>query len=419
MFAMPQIWHKLQNNVDARFHRPTADRLGTHTSLMHPSLGRLRDNVDKVELGREDFSATLRFCDRMAGNFRAESDRQEAATEIQEYFGVDISPKVVHVGEKIITDATYLVPVSSGPGVAVLIRVDKNELGLSQASAVEESIGYYLHYLKGNAFMRNNTVYPTVLMVIVGPYIGVWAAVNGEGPSMDPMTPLLPLLMLPQDIIIMLSVARALKAVKVCMKELSEYYSTVGQIDDEEFEQLKFPYLRKMHCNGEHLKLKYEGKLSSDRLLYLVSAGDQQYVLKFVQGAYCSILHKSLASVALAPKLYHTEMLPGGWTAVLMELIQNCRPFLAMQESPAVQEKLKEAVTLMHTMGFVHGDLRSSNILVRGDGVYIIDFDWAGKQEEARYPPFLNHDDIARDEGAVGLQLIKKEHDLFMLDRLV
>ena len=44
-----------------------------------------------------------------------------------------------------------------------------------------------------------------------------------------------------------------------------------------------------------------------------------------------------------------------------------------------------------HQEGFVHGDLRPANIIYKGDQVFLIGFDWAGKAGEASYPIDLDH----------------------------
>jgi len=76
------------------------------------------------------------------------------------------------------------------------------------------------------------------------------------------------------------------------------------------------------------------------------------------------------------------------------------------------------------TVGWVHGDLRSPNILVQGEQVFLIDLDWAGKpndQQPPKYPPLLNSevfDEECQERGIKAGEPITKEHDLFMLARL-
>ncbi|KIO15452.1 hypothetical protein M407DRAFT_241700 [Tulasnella calospora MUT 4182] len=50
-------------------------------------------------------------------------------------------------------------------------------------------------------------------------------------------------------------------------------------------------------------------------------------------------------------------------------------------------------------------------------GAMLVDFDWAGKENEQRYPPALNPE-IKWPEGAVGGGIIKMEHDDRMLELL-
>lgn len=45
-----------------------------------------------------------------------------------------------------------------------------------------------------------------------------------------------------------------------------------------------------------------------------------------------------------------------------------------------------------HQDGFVHGDLRSPNIMITTAGPQLIDFDWAGKLGNAYYPVDINRE---------------------------
>ncbi|KAI0083190.1 hypothetical protein BDY19DRAFT_746482, partial [Irpex rosettiformis] len=83
-------------------------------------------------------------------------------------------------------------------------------------------------------------------------------------------------------------------------------------------------------------------------------------------------------------------------------------------------EQLKKAIGRLHEGGFVFGDLRKPNILISRatGGVVLVDFDFCGKENEARYPVGI-HTELcwatARiDPGAV----MKKLHDNLMLNRL-
>ena len=86
--------------------------------------------------------------------------------------------------------------------------------------------------------------------------------------------------------------------------------------------------------------------------------------------------------------------------------------------SAEVKTALKTAVEVMQLKNFVHGDLRPQNILVVGNKVRLLDFDWAGNEGTARYPKALNlrtgpwHSDVS--PGGI----ITKEHDLLQIHLL-
>src|SRR5688572_17282077 len=51
---------------------------------------------------------------------------------------------------------------------------------------------------------------------------------------------------------------------------------------------------------------------------------------------------------------------------------------------------VEKAVALLHANGWVFGDLRDANVVVSGGRGFLVDFDWAGKEGEDRYPAALN-----------------------------
>jgi hypothetical protein len=66
------------------------------------------------------------------------------------------------------------------------------------------------------------------------------------------------------------------------------------------------------------------------------------------------------------------------------------------------------------------GDLRSANIMVtRNNKVKFVDFDWAGEDGASRYPLLMSHRIQWSGGVGEGLVLMKKQHDLDMLNRLV
>lgn len=72
--------------------------------------------------------------------------------------------------------------------------------------------------------------------------------------------------------------------------------------------------------------------------------------------------------------------------------------------------------------GFVHGDIRDINLLVDPQSlaseevkVQLIDFDWAERIGEVKYPIDINCKTVKLPEGVKGRELITEEHDYEMV----
>ncbi|KIO17610.1 hypothetical protein M407DRAFT_84822 [Tulasnella calospora MUT 4182] len=90
--------------------------------------------------------------------------------------------------------------------------------------------------------------------------------------------------------------------------------------------------------------------------------------------------------------------------------------------NPVPERVLKDvgaALRLLHEGGFVFGDLRPPNIVLcernlqdggTEQGAMLVDFDWAGKDGEQRYPPSLNGS-IWWPTGVKRGGGMRKEHD--------
>ena len=69
-------------------------------------------------------------------------------------------------------------------------------------------------------------------------------------------------------------------------------------------------------------------------------------------------------------------------------------------------------INILHENNFVFGNLEPSNILYDKNirKTYLINFDWAGRDEIDHYPFFLN----SKIDG----DIMKKDHDLYQLENL-
>ena len=100
----------------------------------------------------------------------------------------------------------------------------------------------------------------------------------------------------------------------------------------------------------------------------------------------------------------------------------HAKPALSLK---LAQEKVKSQLGVLHERGFVHGDVRDINVLVRNDDapesdpdVLIVDWDWAGHAGQVVYPRGINTQ-LSRPEAALAHEEIKAEHDVWMVEHLL
>jgi len=191
--------------------------------------------------------------------------------------------------------------------------------------------------------------------------------------------------------------------------------------------QLTFPYTNSIKIDDDNVKLTYISKISEDRDIFRATLGDgpdsREVIIKFVQH-YAVDCHKACHELGFSPELIACEPIAGGWYIVVIEFLEDYEPLSEIRrhskdEWQVIKIETMEMVTKMHSKGFVHGDMRLPNILIKESGsehsLKIIDFDWAGMLGEAKYPPFLNQEINWHPDVGFGKK-IKKEHDLHLID---
>ena len=141
--------------------------------------------------------------------------------------------------------------------------------------------------------------------------------------------------------------------------------------------------------------------------------------IKFVRH-YSKDAHALCACKGFAPLLKGFEQLPGGWYMVVMEMIGQDYYCLSNfpYHYPHYRDIMRTLISL-HQEGYVHGDIRHTNIMVKTDGAQgfkLVDFDWSGRIGQVRYPMNVYRSQrLWRPLGAVDGQLIQADHDTKML----
>jgi len=195
-------------------------------------------------------------------------------------------------------------------------------------------------------------------------------------------------------------------------------------------EYTQFEYIRPLHAAPFNSTFLARDKSSGQKL-----------VIKFVD-RYGVDAHQLLADARMAPRLLYCGLLDGrddvrnpgsramgsikggglyiGPTRmVVMEYIEGNSEAKRASWPNDAREQVKEAVQRLHATQLVFGDLRGPNIIFSEGRAFLIDFDWAGKVGEARYPRNLSRS-LRWPAKAEELEMgpILMDHDWFMLDQL-
>jgi len=157
----------------------------------------------------------------------------------------------------------------------------------------------------------------------------------------------------------------------------------------------------------------------------------QDIVVKFVN-RYGQRAHQILASEGLALKLLYCgsprfdddELSYQSISMVVMEYVDGDMFAVVKQKMSeelvkTVRSTIRRALHLLHSHGLVLGDLRPLNVMITKDGkVKLINFNWAGEEGQAMYPSLISPV-IAWPEGVKALAVMRREHDLDMLSKLI
>lgn len=237
--------------------------------------------------------------------------------------------------------------------------------------------------------------------------------------------------------------ARVLYSLRLASDDLRDYYLNLSPHTDTAKKLRFFPSITSYRAGTRTVNFQYQRPLQSVKacVTFLAveippaieismdsvhgRADGQRIVVKFVR-RYGDEAHRLLASKGLAPELLYCGPIsedPSLWHGercmVVMEYIEG----KAAPMTVSVRKRIMKAVEFLHEGSMVHGDLRKPNIMIQdGEGsepsrTKIIDFDWAGREGEVRYPVHLS-DAVRWPEGVQDYEFITHEHDKEMVEQV-
>ena len=228
-----------------------------------------------------DFKFTQRLCRELCkvytGSNGEDSQRDNANELLSNYLGKTIAESLAYNGSSSRIDGTLFTSLGNDNLLQIPIAIleVKEELDLCGGDPTMEGLAHYvftvLHGMNPKAarIAIQFSVVPLLLISIVGPYISFNFVVVGETFVLDPATPFLPCLVLPFDITMMAKTARTFRAMKECIQNLNDFYSTIctQNVTNPRCEQLSFPCIHDFEYHDEIVQFEYDQRYS-DTLVF-------------------------------------------------------------------------------------------------------------------------------------------------------
>ncbi|KAG9222008.1 hypothetical protein PTI98_008983 [Pleurotus ostreatus] len=329
---------------------------------------------------------------------------------------------------------------AQGQRLVSLLWELKNEIGAGGCCPVVQSSLSYRKYAVNPKRLPLLSIsgIPVFTLAIAGPWLSVGGAFFGAEPMAQQLTDMVYIGFDPLHDDCLLQVANILFALKTCCRDLIHYYTTLEPNGHSSSfpRSACFPSQTSYPCGGNSVEFVYEDilvnrsaslKLPAKAVFKAktTSLSDQRsIVVKFVR-RYGGQVHRVLHAVNLAPELLYdgtddpNAVDFGGLRMVVMAWVSGTTFGEHRGPKDRLQDLLNEALKTLGRDGWVHGDLRPPNVLVSStENLQIIDFDWSGRNGEARYPLTLN-DTLDWANGVRRGGVITHAHDQEMVKKLI
>lgn len=378
--------HRCFSEVDAQIH-------GLPVVLQCKEFGEFEDILGSESDDHHEYlPLALEMMMKMSHIYSSESDRVK---ELEVLLGKNFS--ICHESQHRVFRTDFCIQ----HGGVILGNIEvKNELGIGGKAPNLQQAGYFIKLRK-----KDHSSCPMLLISVVGPdYFQVFGATwNGDRVCVDPLTEPLSLLYVPHRTDAIEKVARVLHAMDVTVKELSTQSSV--------HPYFTFNSRLKYIDNLQEKTCVWKAKMKSE------NSHEVDVIVKFSK-RYGESVHQALAAKEMAPTVHHIQALPGGWIAVIMDYVEGKTLFnslLSESEKAKLESFKAELAETLRENKFVHGDLRPQNIIHCGSGTFkVVDFDWAGAEQQSKYPLDINmRGGWAEGVGPGGIILHK--HDLYQL----
>ena len=459
--AAPSTFRRDQASHPIQFGRPRDDHFyPLPICLLQPEFGTFQDDLRSVPLDPSLSPLGWEWVTKLSLLFEKESDREKALHKLlASLLGKDFVIEKMNIG-KYQTDGGVRIPQPGFPNLLVVpVNIEvKNETTEGSADGVFENILYFREgvrvLLTGQyegdwkktrfpsiLILHNGTFLAQLLTLLdlishyfTGPNIQVLGAVYLAAEYVEVLSHSIPLYFNPYNTSAMADLLRFMTALRRLFQSIWKVYEhpTNHAVDET---QVKFPYPRSYSVNvgaedpHQTVSFDYIGRLSNIRLVFTARTKQGKYVIvKFGSGQYGANAHQAAVTAGLAPAILSYSHLPGGMWMVVMEPLEiDFKPCDEFNEiSDSLMQAVMTSIDRFHALGYVHGDLRDSNVFVRErtgpskDVTWecrLIDYDWAGREGDAIYPLGVYcNDAVWRPEKYMDGKPITTQSDRQMVD---
>ncbi|KAI0255336.1 hypothetical protein BJV78DRAFT_1179329 [Lactifluus subvellereus] len=416
---------KRQADSDQRIYcnRPRVASATIPVTLLHPIFGQFIDDCENNKPTAQDNALVLELSEAMSDFYPNEDDRARCIREVFASYDIHLVRTEIE-GTRFETDGDI-----SHEEFRYALAEIKNDFGFSGADPFAQAILYYLESTRKQAPVMLGSVLPCMIVVIIGPHMGFAGAAWNDRPVIQVLSTTLPFHFHDSDTKLRTMAARHLGAFKKAIRALERYYRSelaVSQASHQPSSHGRiFPYQTDFTSLAD-LKthhIEYVSQLIPDKLLFSGKLSDDRDVCIKFTCHYSPEAHSFCSLAGYAPELLGFQPIAGGWVMAVMDLIgSNYVEFHQSSGNPTAFETLRDILSRLHEAGFVHGDIRDTNIMIdesSGGCPMLVDFDWAGKIGEVRYPMNVYRGPgLWRPDGACDGELITVDHDIQMLERL-
>ncbi|CAG8796158.1 19101_t:CDS:2, partial [Dentiscutata erythropus] len=424
---------KQKNGILFRNHRPT------HASdipiqFYHQIFETFINFTRDCQILNRERKLVLELASVMSGVFSDESQRADAfRCRLELFFDhkIDIQSVESSQSSRIERKTDGSIYPKIGRDRVLLANLEvKPEPGTNGDCYIQNDAYYKEFVIKSRnqkSKFYNRTCLPAFLIDLDGPNLSISGAVCVPFIVCDRLTDIFPLDRITYNHAKADDIARVFLALKNSIHILKDYYKSVYELREVICTtSLWFPCINEINLEEGTATIKYKKKHSIHRNLWIVEIQtentQEKGLVKFVQ-TYSKEAHNACFELGLAPKLWSVNNLQQGWKIVVMEYLEEYKPLriVDLETFSQTESVVKNATKLFHDSGYVHGDLRDENIIVKYKNekidIKFVDFDWAGREGEAMYPESLNpninwHVDVGWHK------LIKREHDHHLVDNI-